>query len=178
MIVFVKPPIRAGQSGLAGEPTPAEHPALGDVLELLHRRFGRLGNVETLSIDVPSTSEPPTATESPSSPTQRESLLTIGDLTIDRRRREVEVAGRLCPLTKSEFDLLVVLAEQPGVVFSRREIVLAYKGSDYPVDDRSIDVQMVNLRRKLGPGRRYLQTIRGVGYRFHAAETPLSRGAR
>jgi DNA-binding response OmpR family regulator len=178
VIVFVKPPIRAGQSCVAAESTPAEHPALGEVLSLLHRRFGRLGNVETLSIDIPSADDHATTAESPSSPPQREPLLTVGDLTIDRRRREVEVAGRLCPLTKSEFDLLVVLAEQPGVVFSRREIVLAYKGSDYPVDDRSIDVQMVNLRRKLGPGRRYLQTIRGVGYRFHAVDSLPLRGAR
>lgn len=94
-------------------------------------------------------------------------------LSIYRRRREVFIDGVEQPLTKSEFDLLVELASQPGVVFSRRQIVLAYKGPDYPVDDRSIDVQVFNLRRKLGPVGRYLQTVRGVGYRFSTNHASL-----
>ncbi|MBA4019929.1 MAG: hypothetical protein C0483_22410 [Pirellula sp.] len=97
-----------------------------------------------------------------------ERLLRFDELLIDLPRREVRVDGRSIVLTKSEFDLLAVLADQPGIVFTRREIVLAYKGLDYPVDDRSIDVQMVNLRRKLGRAANRLQTIRGVGYRFVA----------
>ncbi|MGC3967555.1 MAG: winged helix-turn-helix domain-containing protein [Pirellulales bacterium] len=157
--------------------TPVEHPALDEVLALLHRKFGRLGDVTTMSIAAPTTAaaEPPV---DESQAARRRPILAFSDLTVDRRRREVEVAGRICPLTKSEFDLLVVLAEQPGVVFSRRQIVLAYKGPDYPVDDRSIDVQMVNLRRKLGPAGKRLQTIRGVGYRFDESAAEFLGGAR
>lgn len=92
--------------------------------------------------------------------------LEFNELSIDPARREVWVEGSLIGLTKSEFDLLYVLAQRPGVVFSRRQIVLAYKGADYPVDDRSIDVQMFNLRRKIRSAGSTLQTIRGVGYRF------------
>ncbi|MCE9606117.1 MAG: winged helix-turn-helix domain-containing protein [Planctomycetia bacterium] len=92
--------------------------------------------------------------------------LEFRELSIDPARREVWVEGSLIGLTKSEFDLLYVLAQRPGVVFSRRQIVLAYKGADYPVDDRSIDVQMFNLRRKIRSAGSVLQTIRGVGYRF------------
>lgn len=100
----------------------------------------------------------------------RESL-EFQEISIDPARREVWVEGSLIGLTKSEFDLLYVLAQRRGVVFSRRQIVLAYKGADYPVDDRSIDVQMFNLRRKIRGAGSALQTIRGVGYRFTG--TPL-----
>jgi hypothetical protein len=107
----------------------------------------------------------------PPRPDDEPAALRFGRLTLDLARHEVTVDNRLVTLTKSEFDLLVILARRPGVVLSRREIVIASKGPNYPVDDRSIDVQMFNLRRKLGPVGRRLQTVRSVGYRF------LSEGA-
>ena len=55
---------------------------------------------------------------------------------------------------------------QPGVVFTRNQIVDGVHGDDYPVTDRSVDVQVVGLRKKLGPYGVYIETVRGVGYRF------------
>jgi two-component system phosphate regulon response regulator PhoB len=69
-------------------------------------------------------------------------------------------------LTYSEFRLLQILAERPGWVFSRYQIVDALRGDDYPVTERSVDVQVVGLRKKLGVSGKYIQTVRGVGYRF------------
>lgn len=144
-------------------PLPSDSaPTLSEILTLLHSRFGGAGLTTTRD---GGWREPVVVDARPLVP---ERLLRFDELTIDVRRREVRVDGKSIALTKSEFDLLAVLADQPGIVFSRREIVLAYKGIDYPVDDRSIDVQMVNVRRKLGRAATRLQTIRGVGYRFVA----------
>jgi len=63
--------------------------------------------------------------------------------------------------------VLYYLARRPGWVFTRTQIVDAVRGDDYPVTDRSVDVQIVGLRKKLGPhGGAYIETVRGVGYRF------------
>jgi two-component system phosphate regulon response regulator PhoB len=64
--------------------------------------------------------------------------------------------------------LLLLLARRPGVVFSRDQIVDGVHGTDYAVTDRSVDVLVVSLRRKLGPHERLIETVRGVGYRFRA----------
>jgi two-component system phosphate regulon response regulator PhoB len=58
------------------------------------------------------------------------------------------------------------LARRPGWVFSREQIISAVKGQDYPVTDRSVDVQIVGLRKKLGDAGNLIETVRGVGYRF------------
>jgi DNA-binding winged helix-turn-helix (wHTH) protein len=92
--------------------------------------------------------------------------IEYGGLVIDRRRHEVLVRGRAVEFSRTELDLLFLLASYPGIVLSRRELVEACKGEAYPSTDRSIDVQIVGIRRKLGPVRHYLQTVRGVGYRF------------
>lgn len=62
--------------------------------------------------------------------------------------------------------MLHYLAKRPGWVFTRYQIVEAVRGDDYPVTDRSVDVQIVGLRKKLGPFGEYIETVRGVGYRF------------
>ncbi|MBN1510577.1 MAG: response regulator transcription factor [Phycisphaerae bacterium] len=95
-----------------------------------------------------------------------ETVLRRGDLMINVGRHEVRVQGRPVSLTYTEFRVLHVLAQRPGVVFSRYQIVDAVRGEDYPVTDRSVDVQIVGLRRKLGSCGRYIETVRGVGYRF------------
>jgi len=69
-------------------------------------------------------------------------------------------------LTMTEFKVLQLLAQKPGWVFTRSRIVDGVKGEDYPVTERSIDVQIVGLRKKLGKAGDYINTVRGVGYKF------------
>lgn len=88
------------------------------------------------------------------------------NIKIDTRKHIVHVNDRPIDLTYSEFRLLQLLAERPGWVFSRYQIVDALRGDDYPVTERSVDVQVVGLRKKLGASGKYIQTVRGVGYRF------------
>ena len=92
--------------------------------------------------------------------------LRVNDIVLDPGRHEVLVAGKPVDLTVTEFRLLHFLARQPGWVFTRYQIVDGVKGEDYPVTDRSVDVQIVGLRRKLGEHAAYIETVRGVGYRF------------
>src|SRR6266542_1772665 len=91
----------------------------------------------------------------------------VGDIRIDFARHRVTVAGELVHLTRSEFGLLVLLAEQPERVFSRREIMEHLWQSPYVGDERACDIHVSNLRRKIeldprNPDR--LVTVRGVGY--------------
>ena len=90
----------------------------------------------------------------------------IHNITIHPGRREVLVDGNQVQLTFTEFGILQFLARRPGWVFTRFQIVDAIRGDDYPVTDRSVDVQIVGLRKKLGPSGKYIETVRGVGYRF------------
>jgi len=96
-------------------------------------------------------------------------LIKTFDLIIHPGRREVQLGGKSIELTFSEFQVLYYLARRPGWVFTRGQIVDAVHGDDYPVTDRSVDVQIVGLRKKLGPAGRYIETVRGVGYRFKEA---------
>jgi len=98
--------------------------------------------------------------------TEEASVLRIHDLEIDPGRHEVLVNEEPVQLTFTEFGILNYLARRPGWVFTRFQIVEAVRGEDYPVTDRSVDVQIVGLRKKLGPAGKYIETVRGVGYRF------------
>jgi len=93
-------------------------------------------------------------------------VIRIHDLEIYPGRRDVLVNGNPIELTFTEFGILEHLAKRPGWVFTRFQIVDAIRGQDYFVTDRSVDVQMVGLRKKLGPAGKYIETVRGVGYRF------------
>lgn len=97
---------------------------------------------------------------------RNENPIIIHDLTIDPRRNRVTAAGKDIDLTVSEFKLLSQLAAKPGWVFTRTQIVDAIHGEGYAVTDRAIDVQVVGLRKKLGVCGAYIETVRGVGYRF------------
>ena len=88
------------------------------------------------------------------------------ELVINPGRREVLMKGAPLNLTYSEFEILYLLAKRPGWVFTRNQIVNEVKGDDYPVTERAIDVQIVGLRKKMGNFGNYIETIRGVGYRF------------
>ena len=95
-----------------------------------------------------------------------EGAIRVRELVIHPGRHEVLVAGTPLELTYTEFRLLQFLARKPGWAFSRSQIVDAVKGEDYPVTERSVDVQVAGLRKKLGPLGNYVETVRGVGYRF------------
>lgn len=99
-------------------------------------------------------------------PEAGDEVLEIYDLAIHPGRRTVTVNGQPVDLTYTEFQVLFFLAKRPGWVFTRTQIVDAVRGDDYPVTDRSVDVQIVGLRKKLGASGRYIETVRGVGYRF------------
>jgi two-component system alkaline phosphatase synthesis response regulator PhoP len=99
-------------------------------------------------------------------PVEETSAFQIHDLVIHPGRHEVLVHGKAVHLTFTEFAILNYLARRPGWVFTRFQIVDAVRGEDYPVTDRSVDVQIVGLRRKLGPAGKFIETVRGVGYRF------------
>ena len=88
------------------------------------------------------------------------------ELVIHPGRREVVVDGQVIELTFTEFSLLHLLARRPGWVFTRYQIVDAIHGEHYAVTERAVDVQIVGLRKKLGSAGRYIQTVRGVGYKF------------
>ena len=87
-------------------------------------------------------------------------------LAIHPGRREVIVDGASIPVTSTEFNVLLFLARRPGWVFTRSQIVDAVKGDDYPVTERSVDVHIFSLRRKLGKIGGRIETVRGAGYRF------------
>ncbi len=102
------------------------------------------------------TTAPPAAT----------AALRFKQLTIDPGRHEVRLDDRLLELTLTEFLLLHLLARRPGWVFTRGQIVQEVHGADYAVTERSIDVHIVGLRKKLGAFGKSLETVRGIGYRL------------
>jgi len=93
-------------------------------------------------------------------------VIQTHNLVIHPGRREVRVNDDPVQLTFTEFGILHYLARRPGWVFTRSQIVDEVRGEDYYVTDRSVDVQIVGLRKKLGPAGEYIETVRGVGYRF------------
>ncbi|MBI3747527.1 MAG: response regulator transcription factor [Chloroflexi bacterium] len=92
-----------------------------------------------------------------------------GDLVIDTRRRLVKVDGAPIALTTIEFDLLLALADEPGIVLGRQRLLDRVWGVDFVGDDHVVDVHLGNLRRKLrddAVAPRFVETVRGVGYRL------------
>lgn len=89
-----------------------------------------------------------------------------GPFKIDTARHEAFCNGESIVLSATEFSLLAFLIRSPGWVFTRDQIINAVKGHDYAVTERSVDVQIVALRKKLGAAGDYIETVRGVGYRF------------
>ncbi|RMH22453.1 MAG: response regulator [Acidobacteria bacterium] len=96
--------------------------------------------------------------------------LVYGGVVIDPTRHEVRVDGNGVPFTATELRLLHVLASSPGRVFTRDQLVPRVIGNGAVVIDRNIDVHVRAIRKKLGPYRYLIETVRGVGYRFHDAE--------
>ncbi|VFQ43821.1 response regulator [Desulfoluna butyratoxydans] len=93
-------------------------------------------------------------------------VLLLGEIEIRPGRVQVKVQGQGVELTFSEFSLLLLLARRPGWVFTRSQIVDGIRGDNYAVTDRSVDVIVAGLRKKLGACSQYVETVRGIGYRF------------
>lgn len=98
--------------------------------------------------------------------------IVVGDLEIDRWTRQARVGGTAVPLTATEFKLLEVFGQAPGRVFTREMLAERAFGPDYEGADRTIDVHITNLRRKIERGRRprYILTVHGLGYRLAAPD--------
>jgi two-component system, OmpR family, alkaline phosphatase synthesis response regulator PhoP len=93
-------------------------------------------------------------------------ILSFGNLSISPERREVIVAGRAVPLRMKEFDLLLALAENPGVVFSREKLLDIVWGYDFAGETRTVDVHVAHLRHKLNGMQANIETVWGVGYKL------------
>jgi two-component system alkaline phosphatase synthesis response regulator PhoP len=93
-------------------------------------------------------------------------VIKIHEIAIHPGRHEVLVNEKPVQLTFTEFGILNFLVRRPGWVFTRNQIVDAVRGEDYYVTDRSVDVQIVGLRKKLGKAGKHIETVRGVGYRL------------
>lgn len=94
------------------------------------------------------------------------SVFTINDLKIDHLKRKTFLKGIEINLTYTEFQILHLLAQKSGWVFTRGQIVDSIRGENHAITDRSVDVQIVNLRKKMGEQGNMIETVRGVGYRF------------
>jgi two-component system alkaline phosphatase synthesis response regulator PhoP len=97
--------------------------------------------------------------------------IIIENIQISQRTRSVKIDKKTLDLTYTEFQILFLLATHPGWVFTRYQIIDRIRGDNYPVTDRSVDFQIVGLRKKMGSKGKLIETIRGVGYRFHLNET-------
>jgi two-component system phosphate regulon response regulator PhoB len=96
--------------------------------------------------------------------------MRFGELEIDVPRHRVTIGGSAVDLTATEFKLLEILARRRGRVQTRDRLLQDVWGYDNPIDSRTVDTHMRRLREKVGPAASYLETIRGVGYRFRAEE--------
>lgn len=106
---------------------------------------------------------------SPSAPTNE--IYQVGDLRLDRSSYEVRVAGEIVSLTPSEFELLSMLMAAPGRVFSREQLLERLQGNTYEGVERTIDVHIRNIRKKIESDPthpRYIETVFGIGYRCRA----------
>ena len=93
-------------------------------------------------------------------------VIEMHGMVIHPGRHEVRIKGNLVTLSSTEFRVLYLLASRPGWVFSRQQILDGVHGDNYAITDRAVDVQIVGLRKKLGESGKYIETVRGVGYRF------------
>ena len=106
--------------------------------------------------------------QAPDTRSADQKVIRHGPLVIDPDKHEVTLNGETLELTAGEFRVLRLLVGRPDRVFTRQQIIEAVHGPKVVVTDRSVDVQVVSLRRKLGEIREQLKTVRGVGYRFSA----------
>lgn len=96
----------------------------------------------------------------------QDSLLQVHEISLDVTRHEASIEGQLIDLSATEFAILRYLMTNPGWVFSRNQIIDAVRGENYPVTERSVDVQILGLRKKMGNQGQHIETVRGIGYRL------------
>jgi two-component system phosphate regulon response regulator PhoB len=94
------------------------------------------------------------------------SLLRFGGLSIDPAAHDVRLDAVQVKLTRTEYDILVLLAAHPNRVFTRSQIIDQVRGSDFAITDRVVDTQISGLRKKLGGAGQRIETVHGVGYKF------------
>lgn len=97
---------------------------------------------------------------------EESNIISIHNIVIDSARHETHLGDEAIDLSATEFGILRFLAKNPGWVFSRSQIIDSVKGEDYPVTARSVDVQILGIRKKLGDMGNIIETVRGVGYRM------------
>jgi DNA-binding response OmpR family regulator len=113
--------------------------------------------------------QPPHAASAASNGEAAEAVLTFAGITIDPGRRSVRTSSGRVTVTALDYDLLLALARNPGLVLSRRQLLAAVWGDDAYVDERVVDVHIRTLRRALGDDAAHpsiIETVRSVGYRF------------
>ncbi len=103
------------------------------------------------------------------------SVIVVDGLQIDKGRHEVTIDGKPISLTTTEFGILLLLAEKPGWVFTRQQIIDSVRGYDFLITPRAIDVQIFGLRRKLGECSGMVETVRGIGYRYKSIKEKKER---
>ena len=96
----------------------------------------------------------------------QEEVITVGDIILDIKRREVTIAGKSIKLRTQEFELLRVLAEEPARVFTRDQLLYSAWGYDFAGQTRTVDVHIAQLRRKLQGAKTQIETITGYGYKL------------
>jgi two-component system, OmpR family, alkaline phosphatase synthesis response regulator PhoP len=99
----------------------------------------------------------------------RSGLVAVDGLEIDKGRHEVKLEGVEVFLTTTEFGILSLLAEKPGWVFTRQQIIDSVRGYDFLITPRAIDVQIFGLRKKMGSRGKNIETVRGIGYRYKSS---------
>lgn len=146
--------------------------------ELLARVRAMLRRVQMMSGTPgggPRSEEPQPAPLSVAAPSNEpvEEIVRVGDLVVNRTRREAALGNRPLSLRPKEFDLLYFLAGQPNVVHSRKVLLQRVWGYDYPIDTRTVDVHVRWLRQKLEQDPQSsarIETVRGFGYRLIAED--------
>jgi two-component system alkaline phosphatase synthesis response regulator PhoP len=94
------------------------------------------------------------------------STIKIHNITIYPQRHEITVNEKPVTLTFTEFNLLLFFVKNAGRVYTRYQLIDNLHGTNYPVTDRSVDVQITGLRKKLGSAGKYIETVRGIGYKL------------
>ena len=99
-------------------------------------------------------------------PRSESMLLCCGDIQVDKARHSVNAAGRRVNLTLKEYELLCLFMENPGLVFTRDQLLRSVWGADFVGESRTVDVHIGTLRTKLGDEGKCIETVRGVGYKM------------
>ncbi len=100
----------------------------------------------------------------------KETIIKIHDIEINTGKHKVMADGKICEMTYTEFAILHLLARRPGWVFTRNQILDSSRGEDALATDRAVDVQIAGLRKKLGKSGKWIETVRGIGYKIREVQ--------